>query len=75
LLAWFTASWYFYKLMQRVLFGPHRQDLPYEDLGPAEIAPLVIVLLLLLALGVAPHGLVEFFDANTLTAWNARWNQ
>jgi NADH-quinone oxidoreductase subunit M len=75
LLTWFTASWYLYALMQRLLFGPHRQDLPYEDLRPAEVAPLVIVLLLLLALGVAPHGLIEVFDANTLTAWNARWNQ
>jgi NADH-quinone oxidoreductase subunit M len=75
LLTWFTASWYLYTLMQRLLFGPHRQDLPYEDLRPAEVAPLVIVLLLLLALGVAPHGLIELFDANTLTAWNARWNQ
>ena len=67
LLAWFTASWYLFKLMQRVLFGPHRSDLPCEDLGPAEVAPLVIVLVLLLALGIAPHGLVEFFDADTLT--------
>lgn len=74
LLAWFTASWYLFKLMQRVLFGPHRSDLSYEDLGPAEVASLVIVLVLLLALGVAPRGLVEFFDASTLTAWNARWN-
>ena len=73
-LAWFTASWYFYKLMQRVLFGPYRQDIPYEDLSPAEVTPLVVVLVLLLALGVAPHGLVELFDAHTLTAWNARWN-
>jgi NADH-quinone oxidoreductase subunit L len=75
LLAWFTASWYLYKLMQRLLFGPNRQDLPYEDLGPAEIAPLVIVLLLLLALGVAPHDVVELVDTHTLTAWSPRWSQ
>ncbi len=74
LLTWFMASWYLYKLMQRLLFGPHRQDLPYEDLRPAEMAPLVIVLLLLLALGVAPHEFVEFVDTNTLTAWTPQWN-
>ncbi len=67
LLTWLVASWYLFRLMQRLLFGPHRSDLPYEDLGPAEVAPLVIVLVLLLALGIAPHGLVEFFDADTLT--------
>jgi NADH:ubiquinone oxidoreductase subunit 4 (subunit M) len=61
--------------MQRLLFGPNRQDLPYEDLGPAEIAPLVIVLLLLLALGVAPHDVVELVDTHTLTAWSPRWSQ
>jgi hypothetical protein len=75
LLAWFTASWYLYKLMQRLLFGPHRQDLPYEDLRPVEVAPLLIVLVLLLALGVAPHELVEVVETNTLTAWTPRWNQ
>lgn len=70
LLAWFTASWYFYRLMQRVLFGPHRRDLPYDDLRPAEIAPMVAVLLLLLALGVAPHDLVDAVDTDALTAWS-----
>jgi hypothetical protein len=30
---------------------------------------------LLLALGLAPHGLLDFFDATTRTAWNAQWNQ
>ncbi len=75
LLAWFTASWYLYRLMQRLLFGPHRQDLPYEDLRPVEVAPLLIVLVLLLALGVAPHELVEVVETNTLTAWTPRWNQ
>jgi NADH:ubiquinone oxidoreductase subunit 5 (subunit L)/multisubunit Na+/H+ antiporter MnhA subunit len=72
LFAWFIASWYLYTLMQRILFGPHRPDLPYHDLRPAEIAPLVAVLLMLLALGVAPHALVAGVDTNTLTAWSPR---
>jgi NADH-quinone oxidoreductase subunit L len=70
LFAWFAASWYLYRLMQRLLFGPHRADLRYEDLRPAEIVPLVIILLLLLALGVSPHQLVDGVDSNTLTAWS-----
>ncbi len=47
IVAWFAASWYLYKLMQRLLFGTHRQDLRYEDLRPAEIAILAVFILLL----------------------------
>ncbi len=70
LLTWFAASWYLFKLMQRVLFGPHRSDLRYEDLSRAEVAPLVVVLALLLALGILPYELVEFAGTHTLTASN-----
>jgi NADH-quinone oxidoreductase subunit M len=66
LLTWFTASWYLFKLMQRLLFGPHRSDIRYEDLRPAEIAPLVMVLVILLVLGVVPYGWLE-----TGTMWAA----
>jgi NADH-quinone oxidoreductase subunit L len=64
-LAWFAASWYLFRLMQRLLFGPHRSDILYEDLRLAEVAPLLIVLLILLALGIIPYG---FFPSETLTA-------
>jgi NADH-quinone oxidoreductase subunit L len=53
---WFLASWYLYRLMQRLFFGPHSTDIPYEDLKPLEIAPLVVVLLVLLAFGLLPYG-------------------
>jgi NADH-quinone oxidoreductase subunit L len=69
LLAWFLASWYFYGLMRRFLFGPNRRDLSYKDFGPAEIAPLVIVLLLLVALGLAPLELGELIEPHTQMAW------
>ena len=62
-LAWFASSWYLFRLMQRLLFGPHRLDIPYEDLRPTEVASLLIVLLILLALGITPYG---FFEADTL---------
>jgi len=62
LLAWFAASWYLFRMMQRLLFGPHRSDILYEDLRPAEVVSFVIVLAVLIGLGLAPHG---FFDASS----------
>lgn len=56
LLTWLGASRYLFKLMQRLLFGPHRTDLRYDDLRPPEIAAFALVLLLLVLLSVAPHG-------------------
>ena len=56
LLTWFSLSWCLFKLMQRVLFGPHRADLRYDDLRPAEITAIAIILLLLVSLSVVPHG-------------------
>jgi NADH:ubiquinone oxidoreductase subunit 4 (subunit M) len=58
--------------MQRLLFGPHRPDLSYQDLRLAEVAPLVAVLLILLAMGVAPHALMAEVDTTLLTAWSPR---
>jgi hypothetical protein len=49
--------------MQRILFGPHRTDIPYEDLGRGESVALWIVLLMLVALGLVPYGL---FDVDLL---------
>lgn len=60
LLTWFGASWYLFKLMQRLLFGPHREDIRYDDLKPVEIAAIAGVLLLLVALSIAPQGLFAF---------------
>ena len=56
LLTWFGVSWYLFKLMQRLLFGPHRADFRYDDLRPAETAAIAVVLLLLVLLSVVPHG-------------------
>ena len=56
LLTWLGASRYLFKLMQRLLFGPHRTDLRYDDLRPPEVAAFALVLLLLVLLSVAPHG-------------------
>lgn len=78
LLTWLVAAGYLFRLMQQVLFGPHRFDILYEDLNAAEAAPLVIVLLILVALGITPYG---FFESDTLRnsysslAGLMRWNR
>ena len=63
MITWLLASWYLFRLMQSLLFGPQRSDILYEDLRPTEIAPMLIVLLILLALGIMPYG---FFESDTL---------
>jgi NADH-quinone oxidoreductase subunit L len=68
-LAWFMASWYLFKLMQRLLFGPPRADLRYHDLSRAEAAPLVLVLALLLAVGMLPGELIDGKAASDMTVW------
>jgi NADH-quinone oxidoreductase subunit L len=70
LAAWMAASWYLFRMMQRVLFGPHRTDIAYEDLGWGEAAPLVLALAILLALGIFPHPLVQFAGTQIGTAGN-----
>jgi NADH-quinone oxidoreductase subunit M len=54
LLAWLAASWYIMQMVQRLLFGLRRPELRYTDLRHAELASLLIVVLVLLALGLAP---------------------
>jgi NADH-quinone oxidoreductase subunit L len=71
-LAWFMASWYLFRFMQRLLFGPHREDLRYRDLSRAEAAPLILVLALLLAVGMVPVDLIDVRGAGDLTMWSRR---
>jgi NADH-quinone oxidoreductase subunit M len=55
--AWLAASWYIMGMVQQWLFGEKRTDLRYTDLLPTELASLLILVLILLALGVAPSNL------------------
>ncbi|SLM47166.1 putative NADH-quinone oxidoreductase, subunit M [Nitrospira japonica] len=57
LLAWLAASWYIMQMVQRLLFGIRRPELRYTDLLQAELASLLIVVLVLLALGLVPSTL------------------
>lgn len=52
--AWLSASWYFFDLMQGLLFGRQRTERRHEDLRNPELASLAIVLVLLIAFGVMP---------------------
>jgi NADH-quinone oxidoreductase subunit L len=65
---WFTACWYLFRLMQQLLFGPHRKDLRYEDLRPAEIVAFVLVIALL----VVPSSIPQDWLSATTTelTWN-----
>ena len=64
LLTWLAASWFFLNLMQRLLFGPSRPEIPYTDVNGGEAVPLAIVLVILLAIGIAPYA---FFETSTAT--------
>ena len=66
LLAWLAASWYIMQMVQRLLFGLRRPELRYTDVLRTEFAALLIVVLVLLALGLAPTSL--FAPDQTLSA-------
>ena len=59
LLAWFLGSWYLFRMMQRLLFGPHRPDLRYEDFRGGEITYFVVLLAILAILGAMPPATLE----------------
>jgi NADH-quinone oxidoreductase subunit M len=77
LLAWLATSWYILDAVQRLLFGQQRPDLPFTDLQQSEFAALLMVVLIVIALGVIPAGLLGPDSAPALTsavtglfAWN-----
>ena len=59
IIAWLSASWYLFDLVQGLLFGRHQSDRRHEDLRDAELASLAVVLALLVALGVMPTRLFD----------------
>lgn len=74
--AWFGASWYLFNLLKRLLFGPPRADIPYEDLRGGEAAAAVVVLAALLWLGAGSLGerggasAESLANGNTLVTWS-----
>jgi len=76
--AWLAASWYIMQIVQQLLFGARRPDLRYADLRHPEFASLLIVVLALLALGLAPTSLYAPDQAMNKTAAMERslaWNR
>ena len=73
LLAWLAASWYIMQMVQRLLFGVRRPELRYTDLLRTEMASLLIVVLVLLALGLAPATLFTPEGMLLGTAPNGEW--
>jgi len=55
LATWLMSSWCWFRLMQRLLFGPERKDLIYEDLRAGEAVSFAAVLLAIALLGIAPR--------------------
>jgi NADH:ubiquinone oxidoreductase subunit 4 (subunit M) len=50
-ICWFAAAWCLFRMMQRLLFGPHRSEIKYEDLRTGELAGFALLLLLLMLAG------------------------
>ncbi|OQW30573.1 MAG: hypothetical protein A4E19_09705 [Nitrospira sp. SG-bin1] len=78
LTAWLAASWYIMQMVQQLLFGTRRPELRYADLRHPELTSLLIVVLSLLALGLAPTSL--YAPNQTLTTTSAmerplEWNR
>jgi NADH-quinone oxidoreductase subunit L len=63
LLTWFAASFRFFRLVQELLFGEPRQEIPYQELGRGETVPVLLVLFILLAIGLLPYG---YFESQSL---------
>lgn len=53
--AWFASSWYLFRLMQRLLFGPARADFVYDDLSAGETTALVAVIGALVLFSAVPQ--------------------
>jgi NADH-quinone oxidoreductase subunit L len=64
LVAWFAASFCFFRLMQRLLFGVARPEIPYADLRGSEIGSVLLVLLILVIIGLVPFG---YFYSHSVT--------
>lgn len=78
LIAWLAASWYIMQMVQRLLFGIQRPELRYTDVLRTEFASLLLVVLTLLALGLAPATLFASEGLSSSTAIigeSTTWNR
>jgi NADH:ubiquinone oxidoreductase subunit 4 (subunit M) len=77
-LSWFLASWYLFRMMQRLLFGRHRAEVSYEDLRAGELACFALLLLLLAIAGTIQPASFEpgrFEKVQTIAMGMMRWQK
>ena len=74
-IAWLSASWYFFGLVQGLLFGRQDTRRRHEDLHNAELGSLVIVLALLVALGIMPSHLFDLTPADLHRTAGLGWTE
>ena len=72
-IAWLSASWYFFDLVQGLLFGRQNIRRRHDDLHNAELGSLVIVLALLVALGIMPSHLFDLTPADLHRIAGLEW--
>ncbi len=65
LLSWFASSWYLFRMMQRLLFGPHRPGLRYQDLRGAELGYFAALLVFLALVGFTRSPLLDSAFSST----------
>jgi NADH-quinone oxidoreductase subunit M len=56
---WFLTSWYFFRMVQRLLFGPDREGMRYEDLRTVEVVYFTALLGILVMLATASPTALE----------------
>lgn len=78
LLAWLAASWYIMQMVQRLLFGLTRPELRYTDVLHTEFAALLLVVLVEVALGLAPATLfapIQALSTSPSVMESVAWNR
>ncbi len=60
ILIWFMSCWYFFKLMQSILFGISKENISYKDFTFSEITLLIAVLMMLT---IPFHILVDWLNS------------
>ena len=65
---WLMVSWHYALLIHRVLFGrPLVPVYPHRDVGPGELLPLILMVLVLMLAGLVPSDLAGFANSPVLS--------
>ena len=77
LFCWFLASWYLFRMMQRLLFGRHQAGPSYRDLHAVELACFAVLLLILAFVGIGGSWLEsqQFEKVRTIAGEMSSWQK